>query len=288
MAKKRVIVTGGSGKAGHWVIKDLLESGYDVLNVDTRRPAQPLCRTIVADLTQLGQVVSAFSPHVTGDRTPYLGVVHFGAIARPGETPNDELFRVNALGTYNVFEACGLLGIRKVVAASSESSYGMAFSNEVLKPLYLPVDEEHPQRPEDTYGLSKVVNEVTAQMFHRRDGTQILFYRISHVLTPDEHAEAAGLADRLELRERTLWAYVDARDVATACRLGLEKDGLGCEAIMISSEITAARVPSAELQRRFLPGVTDVRAPITGHQAFYSTEKARRLLGWRQRHFLPL
>jgi nucleoside-diphosphate-sugar epimerase len=288
MAKKRVIVTGGSGKAGHWVVKHLLESGYDVVNVDTRRPAQSLCRTLVADLTQLGQVVSAFSPHATGDRTPYFGVVHFAAIPRPGEASNDEVFRVNTLSTYNVFEACGLLGIRKVVAASSESSYGMAFSNEVLKPLYLPVDEAHPQRPEDAYGLSKVVNEVTAQMFHRRDGTQILSYRISHVLTPDEHAEVVAHADRLEYRERTLWAYIDARDVASACRLGLEKDGLGCEAIMISSEITASRLPSAELQRRFLSGVKDVRAPITGQQAFYSTAKAQRLLGWRQQHFLPL
>jgi nucleoside-diphosphate-sugar epimerase len=258
------------------------------VNVDARQPAQRQCRTIVADLTQLGQVVSAFSPHVTGDRTPYCGVVHFAAIPRPGESPNDELFRINTLSTYNVFEACGLLGIKKVVAASSESSYGMAFSNDVLKPLYLPVDEEHPQRPEDTYGLSKVVNEVTAAMFHRRDGTQILSYRISHVLTPDEHAGMVARIDRLEERERTLWAYVDARDVAHACRLGLEKDGLGCEAIMISSEITAARVPSEELRKRFLSGVADVRATITGQKAFYSTAKAQRLLGWRQQHFLPL
>jgi len=288
MAKKRVIVTGGSGKAGPWIIQHFLDSGYDVVNVDTRRLAQSSCRTIVADLTQLGQVVSAFSPHATGDRTPYFGVVHLAAIPRPFGDSNDELFRVNTLSTYNVLEACGLLGIRRVVAASSESSYGMAFSNEVLKPLYLPVDEAHPQRPEDTYGLSKVVNEVTAEMFHRRDGTQILSYRISHVLTPDEHAEVVARAHQVELRERTLWAYIDVRDVASACRLGLEKDGLGCEAIMISSETTASRLPSAELQQRFLSGVKDVRAPITGHQAFYSTAKARRLLGWRQQHFLPL
>lgn len=288
MAKKRVIVTGGSGKAGPWIIQHFLDAGYDVVNVDTCRPAKPLCRTIVADLTQLGQVVSAFSPHATGDRTPYSGVVHLAAVPRPFAGPNDELFRVNTLSTYNVFEACGLLGIRKVVAASSESSYGMAFSNEILKPLYLPVDEAHPQRSEDTYGLSKVVNEITAEMFHRRDGTQILSYRISHVITPDEHAEVVAQADHPEIRERVLWAYIDVRDVASACRLGLEKDGLGCEAIMISTEITAARQPSAELQQRFLAGVKDVRSPITGHQAFYSTEKARRLLGWRQQHFLPL
>jgi len=288
MSKQRVIVTGGSGKAGAWIIRHFLESGYDVVNVDSRLPAEPLCRTLLADLTQLGQVISAFSPHATHDRTPYLGVVHLAAIPRPFGHPNDEVFRVNTLSTYNVFEACGLLGIKKVVAASSESSYGMAFSNAVLKPLYLPVDEAHPQRPEDAYGLSKVVNEVTAEMFHRRDGTQILSYRISHVLTPDEHAEVAGQADHPEIRERVLWAYIDVRDVASACRLGLEKDGLGCEAIMISTEITAARQTSAELRRRFLSGVKDIRAPLTGHQAFYSTAKARRLLGWRQQHFLPL
>ena len=288
MAKKRVIVTGGSGKAGHWIIQHFLESGYEVVNVDSRLPAKPQCRTIRADLTQLGQVISAFSAHATGNRAPYCGVVHLAAIPRPFDDPNDEVFRVNVLSTYQVFEACGLLGIHKVVAASSESSYGMAFSNQILKPLYLPVDEAHPQRPEDAYGLSKVVNEATAEMFHRRDGTQILSYRLSHVITPDEHPEIMAQDARPEARERTLWAYIDVRDVATAFRLGLEKDGLGCEAIMISSEVTASRHSSPELQKRFLSGITDIREPITGHQAFFSTAKAHRLLGWRQQHFLPL
>lgn len=287
MAPKRILVTGGSGKAGTWVIRHFLESGYAVVNVDSRLPAEPQCRTIQTDLTQLGQVVSAFSPHVTGDRTPYAGVVHLAAIPRPLEHPNDELFRVNTLSTYHVLEACGLLGIRKAVIASSESSYGMAFSHEVLKPLYVPVDEAHPQRPEDTYGLSKVVNEVTAQMFHRRDGTQILSFRISHVLTPDEHAGIAARAGEPSLRERVLWSYVDVRDVASACRLGIEKDGLGCEPLVISAEITASNLDAAELIRRFLPGV-EIRRPITGHQAFFNTDRAQKLLGWKPRHLLPI
>ena len=287
MSKKRVLITGGSGKAGHWVIQHFLASGYDVVNVDTRLPAAPLCRTIQADLTQLGQVVSAFSAHVTGDRTPYVGVVHLAAIPRPWEHPNDELFRVNTLSTYNVLEACGLLGIRKAVIASSESSYGMAFSHEVLKPLYVPVDEAHPQRPEDTYGLTKVVNEATAAMFHRRDGTQILSFRISHVLTPDEHAGVAARAGDPANRERVLWSYVDVRDVASACRLAIEKDGLGCEPLVISAEITASNLDAAELIRRFLPGV-EIRRPITGRQAFFNTDRAQKLLDWKPRHVLPI
>src|SRR5690349_1114621 len=122
MPTKRIIVTGGTGKAGHWIVKHLVEQGYEVVNVDTRRPVSPLCRTIVADLTQLGQVVTAFSAFGTADRRPYDGVIHMAAIPRAHETPNDEIFRINTLSTYNVLEACALLNLSKVVIASSESS----------------------------------------------------------------------------------------------------------------------------------------------------------------------
>ena len=188
MPTKRIIVTGGSGKAGHWIVKHLVETGYDVINVDTRRPAVAQCRTIVADLTQLGQVVAAFSPHGTGNRTPYDGVIHMAAIPRAHENPNDEIFRINSLTTYNVLEACGLLGIKKTVIASSESSYGLCFADKFFAPHYLPIDEAHPQLPEDTYGLTKVINEVTAAMFHRRDGTQIISFRIGNVVCPEDYA----------------------------------------------------------------------------------------------------
>ncbi|HUG09366.1 MAG TPA: NAD(P)-dependent oxidoreductase [Opitutaceae bacterium] len=206
MSAKRVIVTGGSGKAGHWIVKHFVESGYDVINVDVRRPAAPLCRTIVADLTQLGQVVSAFSAHASGNRASYDGVVHMAAIPRAHENPNDEIFRLNSLATYNVLEACGLLGIRKAVIASSESSYGICFANDFFEPQYLPIDEAHPQLPEDTYGLTKVVNEVTAAMFHRRDGTQILSFRIGNVVCPEDYAGLKTRLDHPEDRLRILWS----------------------------------------------------------------------------------
>src|SRR5688572_23387903 len=235
MSTKRIIVTGGSGKAGHWIVKHFVEQGYDVTNVDTRRPDVALCRTIVADLTHLGHVVSAFSPHSTGNRTPFDGVVHMAAIPRAHENPNEEVFRVNSLTTYNVLEACGLLGIKKAVVASSESSYGFCFANRQFDPVYLPIDEAHPQLPEDTYGLTKVVNEVTAAMFHRRDGTQILSFRIGNVLCPEDYPAVEARLNHPEDRQRILWSYIDSRDLAVACRLAIEKNGLGCEPIIIAS-----------------------------------------------------
>ncbi len=280
MATKRVIVTGGSGKAGHWIVKHFLEQGYDVINVDSRRPAAPQCRTIVADLTDLGQVVTSFSAHNTGNRAPYAGVVHLAAIPRPFDNPNDEVFRINTLTTYNVLEACGLLGIKKAVVASSESSYGFCFANEQLDPVYLPVDEAHPQRPEDTYGLTKVINEATAAMFHRRDGTQILSYRIGNVVCPEDYAAIEARLHHPEDRQRVLWSYIDSRDLAVACRLGIEKSGLGCEPVIIAADHSSSYLPTPELLKRFYPKVK-LQQPLTGHQAMISNARAKKLLGWK-------
>ena len=286
MATKRVLVTGGTGKAGHWIIKHLHQEGYAVVNVDLRRPDAPQCHHLQADLTDLGQVLDCFSPHCTGDRTPYDGVIHMAAIPRPQMTPNSEVFRVNALSTYNVLEACGLLGIPKAVIGSSESSYGICFADQFFEPEYLPVDEEHPQRPEDSYALSKVVNEATAEMFHRRDGTQILSFRIGNVVCPEDYEALQGRADHPEDRLRILWSYIDSRDLAVACRLGLEKDGLGCEPLLIVADDSSSNVPTAELMKRYLPGVQDLRQEMSGRSSLLSNRKLKRLLSWEQQHFL--
>jgi nucleoside-diphosphate-sugar epimerase len=286
MATKRIIVTGGTGKAGHWIVKHLIERGYDVVNVDTRLPQQPLCRSLTADLTDLGQTIDAFSPHSTCDRTPYDGVIHMAAIPRPHMHPNCEVWRVNTLSTYNVLEACGLLGIRKAVLGSSESSYGICFANQFFEPHYLPVDEAHPQLPEDTYGLSKVVGEVTAAMFHRRDGTQILSYRIGNVLCPEDHEPIKARFDHPEDRLRILWSYIDSRDLAAACRLGIERDGLGCEPVIIAADDTSSNLPSRELVRRFLPNVKDFRSDLAERAALISNRRAKQLLGWKQEYYL--
>ena len=288
MPTKRIIVTGGSGKAGHWIVKHLVETGYDVINVDTRRPAVAQCRTIVADLTQLGQVVAAFSPHGTGNRTPYDGVIHMAAIPRAHENPNDEIFRINSLTTYNVLEACGLLGIKKTVIASSESSYGLCFADKFFAPHYLPIDEAHPQLPEDTYGLTKVINEVTAAMFHRRDGTQIISFRIGNVVCPEDYAAIKSRFAHPEDRLRILWSYIDSRDLALGCRLAIEKSGLGCEAVIIAADDTSSNLPTAKLIKRFLPGVKEFKRPLTGRQALISNTRLKKLLGWKQQHFFPL
>ena len=119
---------------------------------------------------------------------PVDAVVHFAAIPRIMITPDNELFRINVMGTYNVIEAAVKLGIKKIVIASSETTYGVVFANEPKDPAYLPLDEDYDVDPMDSYALSKVINEKTAQAFALRSGFDIYALRIGNVIEPHEYA----------------------------------------------------------------------------------------------------
>jgi nucleoside-diphosphate-sugar epimerase len=124
-------------------------------------------------------------------------------------------------------------------------------------------------------------------MFHRRDGTQILSFRIGNIVCPEDYA---GLKTRLanpEARLRILWSYIDSRDLAIACRLAIERDGLGCEPVIVAADDTSSNVPTADLIQRFLPGVKTFKQPLTGRQSLISNARLKAVLGWQQQHHYP-
>ena len=159
-----VLVTGGSGKLGRACVRDLIEHGYDVTNVDLAPPPENLCPQVRADLTDFGQALEALAG--VDERPPADAVVHLAAIPAPGLVPNAEVFRVNTLSTYNVFEAARRLGIKNVVWASSETVLGLPFDT---PPPYMPIDETFPRGPESAYSLSKLMGETMAEQFCRWD-----------------------------------------------------------------------------------------------------------------------
>jgi nucleoside-diphosphate-sugar epimerase len=103
----RVVVTGGSGKAGRSVIRDLVEHGFDVVNVDTMAPAEPVTPVLVADLTHYGETVEALRGADA--------VVHLAAIPAPRIRSAELTFRINVASTYNVFSAATMLDVGRVV-----------------------------------------------------------------------------------------------------------------------------------------------------------------------------
>lgn len=273
----KVVVTGGSGMLGRYVVREFVEHGYDVLNADIRPLEDPVCPTLIADLEQLGECYSALAG---ADAVVHLAAIPAAHIRTPEVT-----FRNNVMSTYNILQAAEGLGIRKAVIASSESSYGIVFAVHPPAPKYVPVDEAHPQLPEDSYGLSKVVNELTADMFHRRTGMQIVSLRLGNVIPPERYATFPSFIHDPAQRERILWSYIDTRDAATACRLAVEADGLGAVALNIAADDSSMAIRSRELMAARFPGVTDFRAPLEGHETLLSNEKAKQLLGWQPVHF---
>ncbi len=138
---KRVIFTGGSGKAGKHALRVLLDRGYQVLNLDQKPLDNPKARTLITDLTDSGQVFNAFTSYMGLHEfdpdlraQPVDAVIHFAAIPRIMITPDNELYRINVMSTYNVIEAAVKLGIKKIIIASSETTYGVVFNDTPRQP----------------------------------------------------------------------------------------------------------------------------------------------------------
>lgn len=271
----KVVVTGGSGLLGREVIQEFLNHGYEVINADTKHPKEDLCRTAVADLTNLGEVYGVLAGADA--------VVHLAAIPRPYLFPNEVTFQNNVMSTYNVLEAAGTLGIQKAVISSSESSYGICFSKQDLAPQYVPLDEAHPQLPEESYGLSKIVNEQTADMIHRRTGMQVVSMRLGNVVSPEMYENFPSFIHDPEVRKTILWSYIDTRDAAVAYRLAVESEGLGSVAVNLVADDSSSAIDSMEMMQSIYPNA-EIRKEINGFETLVSNEKAKQLLGWKPVH----
>ena len=288
---KRIMFTGGSGKAGRYVVQHLVEHGYQVLNLDLRRLDNVKVRTLITDITDSGQVFNALSSYMGVHEfdaslrpQPVDAVVHFAAIPRIMIVPDNELFRVNVMGTYNVIEAAVKLGVKKIVIASSETTYGVIFAEEPRDPAYFPLDEEYDVDPMDSYALSKVVNEKTARAFALRSGADIYALRIGNVIEPHEYAAflPSWKADPA-FRKKIAWSYIDARDLGEITRLCIERDGLGFQLFNAANDDTSADLPTRELLRRFYPNVP-VKRELGEFETLLSNRKIRDVLGFRQAH----
>ncbi|MFL5720583.1 MAG: NAD-dependent epimerase/dehydratase family protein [Chloroflexota bacterium] len=264
----KVVVTGGSGKGGTWVVRDLREHGHDVLNVDTRHDGSEFGQCLIADLTDLGQTQDALAAAEA--------VIHFAAIPAPQLRPDGETFRVNALSTYNVFAAAVAHGIRRVVWASSETVLGLPFD---IPPAFAPIDETIEPRPESSYSLSKLVGETMAAQFARRTSTEFVGLRISNIMVPDDYARFSRWQDDATIRKWNLWGYVDARDVAQAARLALTAAVDGAEICIVAAADTVMERPSADLMAEVFPTVP-LRRPVEGRETLLAIDHARRLLGY--------
>jgi len=283
----RILFTGGAGKAGRHAVAYLRDQGHRVLNVDLVALELDGVDNRRADITDAGQMFDVMSSYAgldeleAGTGVPrFDAVVHFAAVPRILLKSDNECFRVNTLGTYNVIDAALKFGVRKIIFASSETTYGVCFADGTRKPDYLPLDENHPTVPEDSYAMSKVVNEATAQCFQRRSGADIYGLRINNVMEPQDYAALfpAFIQDPA-LRLRNIFAYIDARDLGHMVERCLQVDGLGFEIFNAANDTHSVDLTTAELIDRFYPDVPLTR-DMGADETFYSNAKAKQMLGF--------
>ncbi len=287
---KRVVFTGGSGKAGRHAVAYLKGQGHSVLNLDLKPLALDGVNTLITDLTDSGQVFNALSMHfdfggfTTGKGpAPIDAVVHFGAIPRVLIHPDNETFKANVVSTYNVIEAAIKLGIRKVIIASSETTYGVCFAEGDRDFHSFPLEEDYDIDLMDSYGLSKLVNEKTARAFAMRSGADIYALRIGNVIEPHEYDRFPGFVADPPSRKRNAWSYIDARDLGQIVHLCIEKDGLGFQVFnAVNDEITAGE-PTEAFLRKWAPN-TPITRPMGEREAPLSNRKIREVLGFREQH----
>ena len=280
-----IAITGAAGKTGRVVCRDFLEHGYDIRPIDSEgRPGRygelagdlgvGLFR---ADLTDFGQTLESVAD--------CDAIVHLAAIPAPGLRPDSTTFLDNTAMNYNIFAAAQRLDIARVVWASSETTFGLPFD---IPPRYAPIDEDHYPLPTSTYALSKVVGETMATHFAEWTGGTFLALRISNVHVEADYAAVPDYQSDFALRRWNLWGYVDARDVAQACRLAVEADLVGAHSFIIAAADTIMSATNADLLADQFPGLQLTR-PVADHETLLCIDKARAMLGyapqysWRDR-----
>jgi nucleoside-diphosphate-sugar epimerase len=286
----RILFTGGSGKAGKHAVAYLVAQGHRVLNVDKVLLDNPHIDNRIADITDAGQIFDIMASYAgydeleSGTGVPkFDAVVHFAAVPRMLMMSDNECYRVNTLGTYNVIDAAVKFGVRKIIFASSETTYGVCFADGERKPEYLPIDEEHPVIPEDSYAMSKVVNEVTARSFQRRSGFDIYSIRINNVVEPHEYEQDfPTYFANPDMRRRNIFAYIDARDLGQLVDKCLAIDGLGFQIFNASNDNHSVAKTTEELIQTYYAGVP--AAKMGEEETFYSNKKAKDLLGFAPEH----
>jgi len=303
-----ILVTGGSGRLAGYVTPRLLDEGHDVTDFDAvdHSPVEGhRAAFIKGDLTSLEDCLRALS------YSEAEVIIHLGALPGPREMikgrplwrqiqvgPEDATMRINTMGTYYLLDAARRLGsVRQVIFASSFYTLGLGnrISKEPFAVEYLPIDEEHPLRPEDSYGLSKVFGEELLQAYGRAYGMSAVAFRLMGVHYPNNpnSVHKFGVTPDSFLGRRggpvvTTYQYVDARDVANACVLAINAHGLNrFEAFYLSTD-TVYIEPTQSLVARVWPDLNEMAKDIQGTDGIISHVKAQKKLGyhpqysWRQ------
>jgi nucleoside-diphosphate-sugar epimerase len=286
----KVLVTGASGQLGPFVIRALMER-HDVVLMSRQQPDPAFAAlrwvqgdlTMFADCRQAVQGVDAIQ-HLAAQPWPVDHPKLRGQASVQGLS-FDATFKSNMLGLYYLMQAAVEAGVGRVVMAGSNCALGHGYriSQTPFKYQSLPIDESHPAYPEDSYSYSKLAGEMLLASYTRAYGMRTYVTRPASIYPPERRQHMAHHAVPATGWNPWLWAWVGSEDVACAHRLLMEgPDTLPPHDVYyLTADDTTALEPSAELIARFQPVLLPFASRLRGHQAFFSSKKLTRAVGWQ-------
>lgn len=269
-----ILVTGAAGRLGRKVVNRLLEDGMEVLGTDQVTFNESPTAYVQANLCEsnaVGDLLNGIS-----------GIIHLGAIPGPTRHTPHEIFENNVMSTYNLMSAASDCAIKRIVFSSSAFGMGWAHDPGAFIPKYLPLDEDHPMMPFESYGLSKQIGECIGAMISRHDTTSVASLRFTNVATSETQSQfpwkAPTMSDPLTL---VMWAYADARDVIEMHLLSLKADFNGHEAFLIAQPKTRFKESTSDLIEANFSSSIPLKHEMVGNASVISTLKAQTMLGFK-------
>lgn len=295
----KVVITGACGFIGRTLIEELEQRGHQLHLVDRQRPEEatifvpggranapfttnwPFDQADITDAEEMQRIVKQAD-----------AVVNLAGIPSGLPESGRETFHINACGTYTLLDVSRLSGVSRFITASSINAFGTFYWRIREQPIvytHLPLTEAHPPEPQDPYSLSKLVNELTCEAYHRAYGMKTAALRFGGVWSDEVYSRAmeSGLPATTAWSD-DLYTWVHVRDIATAIRQALEAPDLpGYGAYTLNAADTSCPEPTMELLRRLRPEYTSIlTSPIEGRAALISSAKAREAFGFEPNYRL--
>ena len=210
-------------------------------------------------------------------------VIHLAALrSRYNHLPM-KVMETNILGTFCVLEVARREGVKKLIFSSSDAVLGIAQSVTEFAPEYVPIDEKHPLKPQDPYGISKMLGEEMCRFYAEGYGIDIIALRFSNIFCPGDEQKYLADAKDPSARRKSLWAWVHVEDAVYAIVCALVSNLKGYDVFYIVAEEVCLSNPNMpNMLATYFPK-TPIRRPLSGKESLFDCSKAKHKLGFQLR-----